>query len=81
MTQDASSQDLNDALEEACCKGDIAKVKHLVAQGVDINRKDEWGFSPLMGALIYNHENCLIFLLEEGADTFWQSRRSRIRTP
>jgi ankyrin repeat protein len=41
-------------LNVAISKGDLAKVQQLVEIGVDVNKKDERGTTPLMYAILFN---------------------------
>ena len=41
-------------LNLAISKGDLAKVQQLVEIGVDVNKKDERGKTPLMYAILFN---------------------------
>lgn len=41
-------------LNVAISKGDLAKVQQLVGIGVDVNKKDERGTTPLMYAILFN---------------------------
>ena len=41
-------------LNVAISKGDLAKVQQLVEIGVDVNKKDERGKTPLMYAILFN---------------------------
>ena len=47
----------------------ISMVKQLIADGVDVNESDDWGFSPLHFAAAFNDEPDVIsLLLDAGAD-------------
>jgi len=50
----------NTKLFDACIKGDIAKVKHLVVNGANINKKnkDNKGWTPLMYACEKKTRRC-----------------------
>ena len=37
-------------------------------EGVDINQKDDFGYTPLQAAIANAHENRALLLLEQGAD-------------
>ena len=51
----------------AISKGDIQKVKEIIAYGVDINDTTVRGMTPLMYAAIYNQVEIVELLLEKGA--------------
>ncbi|KAJ0412891.1 hypothetical protein ATCC90586_002521 [Pythium insidiosum] len=47
--------------------GDIDAVKQFLANGGDVNIKDEFGYTPLQAAVSYNHLELVLFLLSNGA--------------
>ncbi|CAM3918071.1 ankyrin repeat domain-containing protein [Flavobacterium cucumis] len=55
-------------LNLAISKGDFARVKELVEIGVDINKKDERGVSPLMYAIVFDQPQIVSYLIGNGAD-------------
>ena len=55
-------------LNVAISKGDLAKVKQLVEIGVDVNKKDERGTTPLMYAILFNQPQIAAYLIRNGAD-------------
>ena len=55
-------------LNLAISKGDLAKVQQLVEIGVDVNKKDERGKTPLMYAILFNQPQIVSFLIRNGAD-------------
>lgn len=55
-------------LNVAISKGDLAKVQQLVGIGVDVNKKDERGKTPLMYAILFNQPQIVSFLIRSGAD-------------
>ena len=55
-------------LNVAISKGDLAKVQQLVEIGVDVNKKDERGKTPLMYAILFNQPQIVSFLIRNGAD-------------
>lgn len=55
-------------LNVAISKGDFAKVQELVELGVDVNKKDERGKTPLMYAIMYKQSEITLYLIRKGAD-------------
>lgn len=55
-------------LNVAISKGDLAKVQQLVEIGVDVNKKDERGKTPLMYAILYKQTEIVAYLIRKGAD-------------
>ena len=55
-------------LNLAISKGDLAKVQQLVEIGVDVNKKDERGKTPLMYAILYKQTEIVSYLIRNGAD-------------
>ncbi|TMW62836.1 hypothetical protein Poli38472_005454 [Pythium oligandrum] len=47
--------------------GDSEAVKKYLADGGDVNAKDEFGYTPLQAAVSYNHIELVQFLLASGA--------------
>ena len=58
---------------EACRRGDLKVCQEKIQQGVNINAKDQYDYTPLMASLCGNYETVQL-LLESGAlcerDTF-----------
>ena len=48
--------------------GNITKVQELIAQGVDLNVQDEYGYTALIWASCYNKPDMVKLLLKAGAD-------------
>jgi ankyrin repeat protein len=48
--------------------GDLAKVKRLIQEGSDVDRKDEWGWTALYWAMRGNQKEVAEFLIAEGAN-------------
>lgn len=55
-------------LNVAISKGDLSKVQQLVEIGVDVNKKDERGKTPLMYAILYKQTEIVSYLIRNGAD-------------
>ncbi|ANZ74945.1 BA75_02756T0 [Komagataella pastoris] len=71
----------NERFEQLCyaCRiGDVEQVEILVSSGIDVNRLDEWDYSPLILASLCGHLNVVKLLLKIGAicdrDTFQGER-------
>jgi ankyrin repeat protein len=60
--------DLNSSLIQAVKDGDIDRVRLLIAQGADINTRDNRGGTPLHWAVYYNRKEIAKLLLMQGAD-------------
>jgi hypothetical protein len=60
-------------LIRAATKGDLGKVKELVASGENLNDTDKYGWTALMWAAYYQYEPVLSYLLDNGADPNVQS--------
>lgn len=56
------------ALAIAAANGDINKINHLVAQGVDVNARGQEDMTPLFWALINNSKVGVTALLDKGAN-------------
>lgn len=48
--------------------GNINKIQELIAQGVDLNVQDEYGYTPLIWAASYSKPDIVKLLLDAGAD-------------
>ena len=57
-----------DTIHQVCKKGDLDRVKQLVASGVQVNDEDEEGCTPLFYSVDNNHIDVVKHLLEAGAD-------------
>ena len=63
-----AAEDPGDALRRAASAGDLAKVKELLAAGVDVNAANAYGGTPLSFACDKGHAAVVDLLLERGAD-------------
>ncbi|UYV77959.1 hypothetical protein LAZ67_15003037 [Cordylochernes scorpioides] len=66
-------------LLEAVRKGDLAKIKYLINEGVDVNGTDKLGQTPLHLASESGNLNVIKLLIEYGADI--EARNSFNQTP
>jgi cytohesin len=57
----------------AACIGDLAKVKNYLDQGVDVNTKDELGWTPLIWAVSMSQVEVVENLLARGAEVNMQT--------
>jgi ankyrin repeat protein len=62
-----SSAFYNELIEEAK-EGNLQKVKELIANGANINVRDESGFTPLLMAATRGHKDTTKFLIAKGAN-------------
>lgn len=60
---------LSTALCQAAQRADIQQLKGLIAQGANINGRDNAGNSPLRSAILSNQKDAVEFILDSGADT------------
>ncbi|HEX9968176.1 MAG TPA: ankyrin repeat domain-containing protein [Solirubrobacterales bacterium] len=64
----AAAEDPGDTLRRAASAGDLAKVKELLAAGVDVNAANAYGGTALAFAADKGHAAVVELLLERGAD-------------
>ncbi|MBI3378678.1 MAG: ankyrin repeat domain-containing protein [Nitrospirae bacterium] len=64
MTGYADAEPLYDAAKN----GDIVKVRDLLEKGADVNAKDSYGVTALMGAAYEGHTEIVKTLIDRGAD-------------
>ncbi|CAD5123349.1 DgyrCDS11707 [Dimorphilus gyrociliatus] len=55
-------------LHRAAIRGATVSCMHLIERSCDINKMDNFGNSPLGYAATFDHESCLITLLQKNAD-------------
>ncbi len=60
--------ELNEELLEAALNGDMVKVELLIEKGVDINAKDDSGWTALIHAARHGHTEIAEFLIQKGAE-------------
>jgi len=72
-----TSDDFNELLQ-ACRRGDLKRVQELISEGVNLNGKDRFDYTPLIIASLCGHFELVRLLLEAGAlaerDTFQGER-------
>lgn len=61
-------KDFNNILHVACIGGDVAIVKYLLSENMDINIRGHHSRTPLMLAAEYGHRDIFDLLVIEGAD-------------
>ncbi|MCX5922566.1 MAG: ankyrin repeat domain-containing protein [Candidatus Dependentiae bacterium] len=61
-------ENLDEALINAVKTGDAYRVKKLIEEGVDVNKADKAGWTPLMFASYGGHDKVVAQLLREGAN-------------
>jgi ankyrin repeat/BTB/POZ domain-containing protein 1 len=63
-----------ETLCEACRRGDLKTCQEMIQEGVNINAKDKYDYTPLILASLCGNYECCQLLLESGAlcerDTF-----------
>ncbi|XP_067680001.1 inversin-like [Haliotis asinina] len=68
MTQKESDPPLDAILHDACHKGSMDKVKHVLDLGQDVNCRGDWRMTPVMEAARCEHRDVVELLLSRGAD-------------
>jgi hypothetical protein len=56
------------SLIDSADQGKIERVKAIIAAGVDVNAKDQWGVCPLGAAAVSGHADCVKALVAAGAN-------------
>ena len=67
-TTSDQAETLDAALRQAAERGDIGLVLSLVGQGASVGGASRNGWTPLMAAALFGHEEAARVLLEAGAD-------------
>jgi len=62
------SNNLGNELIDAVMAGDLRRFKSLLAEGADVNARDEYGRTALMEAAAFNEVDMVKMLIESGAD-------------
>jgi CubicO group peptidase (beta-lactamase class C family) len=60
---------ISDYFLAAVRNGDLNRIKMLIETGINVNKKNEVGFTPLHLARIYNQNDAVKCLIDFGADT------------
>ncbi|KAJ1335639.1 ankyrin repeat and BTB/POZ domain-containing protein 1 [Microdochium nivale] len=72
-----TSDEFNELLQ-ACRRGDLKRTQELISEGVNLNGKDKFDYTPLIIASLCGHYELVRLLLESGAlaerDTFQGER-------
>ncbi len=68
MSSFAEEVDQFDNIWVASTNGDINKVSEFLANGINVNAQDEYGFSPIHAAASYGHVALIEYLISQGAD-------------
>ena len=58
----------NGTIHKACENGNIKAVKRFLADGTDVNVKNDDGLTPLINAAGFGHKEIAELLIAEGAD-------------
>ena len=61
----------------ACREGDLERVRQLIQNGQDLNRHDRHGWTPLILAARYGHDQIVRELIRAGADVNGKSNTKR----
>ena len=68
FTHIAYSESLTDQLISASKIGDTPKARELIAKGVNVNEKDEYGSTAIIYAVTADSDDCVKLLTANGAD-------------
>lgn len=66
----------SDDIDSAVPQGNLSRVKALVDEGVDVNKVNKNGKSPLIEAIYHNHYDIAEFLIDSGADISLQDKNT-----
>ncbi|MCK4319157.1 ankyrin repeat domain-containing protein [Candidatus Micrarchaeota archaeon] len=72
--------DLNGKLLKAAEKGDTREVERLIQEGVDIDAKDNYGWTALLLAAKEGHTKTAELLIEKGADVIYAYKHYSAKT-
>ena len=64
-------------IHEGALMGNIETVKQAIAEGADVNGKDDFGFTPLHGAVMAGQREIAELLITEGADINIKNKDNR----
>jgi len=64
------------SLSKSAINGSIEGVKKYMAKGESVNAVDRWGWTPLLWTAYYNYYDVAKFLLENGANVNFRSKKS-----
>ena len=66
-------------LHTACKNGDLARVKKLVSEGADVNKKDKLGYTPIHDCILQGVQFCIHVLvpLEHISSTILSIKNSK----
>jgi ankyrin repeat protein len=67
-TEPPTAKKPNISIQDAAYKGNIEAVKQHLADGVDVNARDDFGLTPLHEAVGGNHPKIVELLIAKGAD-------------
>jgi ankyrin repeat protein len=70
-------REIDEEFLKACRDGDLKKVKQLLKEGVDVNTKDEDGWTALMYACLKGEKKVAEFLIEKGVDVNAKDKNGR----
>jgi ankyrin repeat protein len=66
------------SVQQAAIDGDVAQIKMHIAKGSDLNKADQYGYTPLKRAIEGHHPEAAIAIIESGkADLNAKDREGR----
>ena len=68
MSEHKSIEQINEELRTACSEGNLEAVNSLLSNNVNINNKDDDGYSPIILASKYGNLEIVELLLSKGAN-------------